>query len=130
MHVTTINELLETANASVPRITPAEARVRLSQESALLVDVRDAPEIAATGLIPGTIHVPRGMIEFRADPASPHHDARFAKDRPTILYCASGGRSALAARTLQDMGFRAVFNLGGLGQWTAAAGETEPLVQP
>ncbi|WP_210529479.1 rhodanese-like domain-containing protein [Rubellimicrobium arenae] len=113
--------LLADAAAAVPRIDATEAR-RLQAEGALLLDVRDAPERAASGSVPGSIHVSRGMLEFRADPESAYFDGRFDKGRAVVLYCASGGRSALAGKTLKDMGYAQVFNLGGFKDW-AAAGE-------
>ena len=88
-------------------------------------DVRDAPELEAAGKVPGAVHVSRGMLEFRADPASPYHDARFAADRPVLVYCASGGRSALAGKVLQDMGFTQVFNLGPFKDWAEGGGAVE-----
>ncbi len=96
--VTTVKQLMEAANAAVPRITPAEAREMMSQNNVLVVDVRDAPEIEQTGKVAGAINVSRGMLEFRADPESPYYDKRFDQTKPVILYCASGGRSALGGR--------------------------------
>jgi rhodanese-related sulfurtransferase len=75
--------------------------------------VRDANELADRGKLAGALNVSRGMIEFRADPDLPYHNAEFRKDRPVILYCASGGRSALSAKALKDMGYERVYNLGG-----------------
>ena len=94
-------------------------------KGALLLDVRDAPELAAIGRAVGSHHIPRGMLEFRADPASPSHDAALQTDRPVILHCASGGRSALAGKLLQDMGYTQVFNLGGFKDWQDAGGAVE-----
>lgn len=96
--VTTVKQLMEAANAAVPRITPAEAREMMSQNNVLVVDVRDAPEIEQTGKVAGAINVSLGMLEFRADPESPYYDKRFDQTKPVILYCASGGRSALGGR--------------------------------
>ena len=89
---TTVKDMLAAANAAVPKITPDEARALLTQGKALVVDVRDAPAVEKTGKIAGAVHVSRGMLEFRADPASPYHDKTFSKDRTVIVYCASGGR--------------------------------------
>lgn len=114
-------DLLDAANAAVPRVTPEEAR-RLQAEGALMLDVRDGTEVAAHGRVPGAHHVSRGMLEFRADPASPYYDPEFRADRPVVLYCMSGGRSALAGKLLQDMGYADVRNLGGFKDY-AAAGE-------
>ena len=108
-----VKDMLASANASVPRVTPDEARRLISEEGALLVDVRDAPELSQAGKLKDAVNVSRGMLEFRADGASPYHNPEFRTDRPVILYCASGGRSALSAQTLQQMGYRRVYNLGG-----------------
>ena len=97
---TNVKQMLEAANAAVPRITPAQAREMIAKDNTLVVDVRDAPEVAASGKVAGAVHVSRGMLEFRADPESPYHDKNFAKDKTVILYCASGGRSALSGKAL------------------------------
>ena len=123
---TSVKQLLAAANGAVPRITPEEARKLIAKEDALLVDVRDGTEVANTGKIKGAVNVSRGMIEFRADDETPYHDAAFRKDRPVILYCASGGRSALAGKVLQEMGYERVHNLGGFKEATEAGLETEP----
>ena len=77
--------MMETANAAVPRITPAQAREMIANGNTLVVDVRDAPEIEKSGKVAGALHVSRGMLEFRADPDSPYHDKNFAKDKTVIL---------------------------------------------
>ena len=120
----TVKDMMEAANASVPRIGIDEAQ-RLIAEGALVVDVRDAPEVEVSGKVAGARHVSRGMLEFRADPETPYHDPDFRKDRPVILYCASGGRSALAGKVLQDMGYEQVFNLGPFKGWAEAGGAVE-----
>jgi rhodanese-related sulfurtransferase len=121
-----VKELMARANAAVPKIAPDEARRLIAEGNALVVDVRDSAEIAASGRLRGAIAVSRGMIEFRADPAMPSHDKAFAKNRPVILYCASGGRSALAGKVLKDFGYAEVYNLGAFKDWAAAGGEVEP----
>lgn len=122
---TTIQELLAAANAAVPKIGREDALRMIQESNALLVDVRDAPEIAANGKIQGALHVPRGMLEFRIDPASPYHDKSFAMDRPVILYCASGGRAALSGKVLKDFGYRSVHNLGAFKDWLAGGGAVD-----
>ena len=109
---TSVKELLAEAHAAVPKISAAEAKRLIEEEDALLVDVRDAAEVAKSGKLQGAVNVSRGMIEFRADDATPYHDPQFRKDRPVCLYCASGGRSALAGKALKDMGYERVHNLG------------------
>jgi rhodanese-related sulfurtransferase len=119
---TTVKQLLDAANAAVPRINPAQARDMMNKGDALLVDVRDTSEIEKSGKIAGALAVSRGMLEFRADPESPYHDKSFAKDKPVILYCASGGRSALGGKVLKDMGYERVYNLGAFKDWIESGG--------
>ena len=120
-----VKTMLETANAAVPRIDPAQARDMMAKGNVLVIDVRDTPELEQSDRIAGAIHVSRGMLEFRADPDSPYHDKNFNRQRSLILYCASGGRSALGAKTLKDMGYERVYNLGALKDWVAAGGPLE-----
>ena len=121
---TTVKQMLEDANAAVPRIGPDKAR-ELIAKGALVVDVRDAPEVEKSGKVAGALHVSRGMLEFRADPDSPYHDKKFSKDRPVILYCASGGRSALGGKVLKDLGYGEVYNLGAFKDWADGGGSIE-----
>lgn len=109
---TSVKDMLSSANEAVPKITPDEARQLIDEEDALLVDVRDAPELAQTGKLRNAVNVSRGMLEFRADDATPYHNDEFQRDRPVILYCASGGRSALSGKVLQELGYAKVYNLG------------------
>jgi rhodanese-related sulfurtransferase len=122
--MTNLKQMMDEANAAVARISPAEAQ-RLIAEGALVVDVRDAPEVQASGKVAGALNVSRGMLEFRADPASPYHNPAFASDKPVILYCASGGRSALSGKTLKDMGYSRVYNLGAFKDWKESGGAVE-----
>jgi rhodanese-related sulfurtransferase len=125
-----VKQMLEAANAAVPKITPAQAKEMIAKGNALVLDVRDAPEVEKSGKVHGALNVSRGMLEFRADPDSPYHDKAFAKDKVVILYCASGGRSALAGKLLQDMGYGNVYNVGGFKDWVDAGGSIEkPAVQ-
>lgn len=117
---TSVKQMLEAANAAVPKITSDEAAEMIKNGNTLVVDVRDAPEVAASGKIAGAVHVSRGMLEFRADPELPSHDKAFDRNKTVILYCASGGRSALAGKLLKDMGYEKVYSLGGFKDWTGA----------
>jgi rhodanese-related sulfurtransferase len=121
---TSVKQLLAQANEAVPRVEANEVR-RLVGEGALLVDVRDGSEVAQTGKIRGAVNVSRGLIEFRADADHPYHDPGFRRERPIILYCASGGRSALAGKTLQEMGYERVYNLGAFKDAAEAGLSTE-----
>jgi rhodanese-related sulfurtransferase len=113
----TVKQMLEAANAAVPKISSEQATAMIKTGNTLVLDVRDAPEVAASGKIAGAVNVSRGMLEFRADPESPYHDKAFDKSKNVILYCASGGRSALAGKLLQDMGYEKVYNVGGFKDW-------------
>ena len=124
--VLSVKQLMSDANAAVPKVGVDEARKLVTEEDALLVDVRDGTELAKTGKLKGATHVSRGMIEFRADASTPSHDPQFRTDRPIILYCASGGRSALAGKVLKDMGYTRVHNLGGFKDAADSGFETEP----
>ena len=128
--VTTVRQLLEAANAAVPRITPAEAREMMAKGGTLVLDVRDAPELEQSGKVAGALHVSRGMLEFRADPDSPYHDKNFARDKNVIVYCASGGRSALSGKLLKDMGYTHVYNLGAFKDWAESGGAVEKPAKP
>ncbi len=121
----TYKEMLEAAHAVVPKVTAADAASLVATSGALIVDVRDGTEIAASGKAKGAVAVPRGSLESRADPESPNHNPAFRKDRTVILYCAGGGRAALAGKTLRDMGFNDVRNLGGFKDWVAGGGAVE-----
>ena len=127
---TGIKELLAAANAAVPRITPAEAQRMIASGGAIVVDVRDAPEVEKSGKVAGALHVSRGMLEFRADPDSPYHDKHFSRDRPVIVYCASGGRSALSGKALKDLGFAEVYNLGAFNDWVSNGGDIDRPIEP
>jgi rhodanese-related sulfurtransferase len=122
---TSVKEMLAAANAAVPRIGRGEAAALMAGGDVLVVDVRDAPELLANGKVAGAVHVSRGMLEFRADPESPYHDEAFNRDRTVILYCASGGRSALAGKALQDLGYVDVHNLGAFKDWAEGGGAVE-----
>ena len=122
---TTYKDMLAAAHAAVPAISAAEAAALVVKGGALIVDVRDGTEVAATGKIKGAVAIPRGSLESRADPDSPTHLAAMRKDRPIILHCAGGGRAALAGKTLVDLGYTDVRNLGGFKDWIAYGGPVE-----
>ncbi|MGZ5899346.1 MAG: rhodanese-like domain-containing protein [Reyranella sp.] len=121
----TVQAMLAEAEAAVPRISPDEAKGLVGRPDVLFLDVREPPEVAASGKVRGAVAVPRGLVEFRADPASPMHDAAFDRAKTVVTYCASGGRAALVGKTLKDMGYANVRNLGGFKGWLDAGGEIE-----
>jgi len=119
---TSVNQLIADANSVVPRISPADAKAMIAKGNVLVVDVRDAPEVEKSGKVAGAMNVSRGMLEFRADPESPYHDTGFDKTKTVIVYCASGGRSALSGKVLKDMGYADVYNLGAFKDWVESGG--------
>ena len=122
---TSLKTLLAEATASVPKISPQDAAALIAGGDVLVVDVRDGIEVQTTGKLQGAKHVPRGMLEFRADPESPYHDPAFNPDKTVLVYCASGGRSALAGKTLQDLGYKDVRNLGSFKEWAESGGAVD-----
>jgi rhodanese-related sulfurtransferase len=121
----TVKDMVAAARAAVPAIAPQEAAALAQSGQALIVDVRDGTEVQASGKVKGALHVSRGLLEFKADPESPMYDPKLQKDKTIILYCASGGRSALAGKTLKDMGYGDVRNLGGFQDWLGSGGAVE-----
>ena len=121
---TTVKEMLAAANAAVPRISAQEAKALHAKGEAVFIDLREPAELAASGTIPGALPIPRGLLEFRADPESPDPNPAFQKP-VVITYCASGGRAALAGKLLQDLGYKDVRNLGGFKDWVEAGGEVQ-----
>ena len=120
-----LKQMMDAANAVVPRVTPGEAREMIANGNALVLDVRDGTEVASTGKIAGAVHVSRGLLEFRADPELPSHDKNFSNDKTILVYCASGGRSALSGKLLKDMGYDHVYNLGSFKDWVDSGGAVE-----
>jgi rhodanese-related sulfurtransferase len=115
--------LLAEADAEVEAISAAEAMALMGHEDVLVVDLRDVRELKREGYIPGSVHAPRGMLEFWVDPESPYHKEIFASGKRMVLHCAAGWRSALAAKTLQDMGLENVCHMaGGFDAWKEAGG--------
>ena len=120
-----VKELLAEANAAVRKLSPAEAAEKIKAGNVLIVDVRDPSEVQQSGKIQGAVNVSRGMLEFRADPETPYHNAAFQRDKTVLVYCASGGRSALSGKRLKDMGYNTVYNIGGFKELTDAGLPTE-----
>ena len=119
--------LLAEANAVIEVISVQDLPYLLDDPDVVLLDVRDAAERLEDGHIPGSVHASRGLLEFHADPESPVHNPVLRPDRQYVLYCGTGGRSALAAKTLSDMGFASVYSLaGGAAAWKAAGNRMEP----
>ena len=117
--------MLGKANAEIDTVSAEKAREYVGDENILFVDVRETQEVENSGGLPGSVHVPRGLLEFIADPESPMHKSELSSGRQLVLYCASGGRSALAAKTLQDMGLPNICHIaGGFTAWVDIGGPT------
>jgi rhodanese-related sulfurtransferase len=120
----TVVELVTRAKSEVENLTPGQV-AQEAAEGAVLIDLREPAEVESVGMIEGAIHAPRGMLEFYADPNSPYHKDEFDSTRRTILYCASGGRSALGSVALAEMGYTDVAHLdGGIKAWVADGRDT------
>jgi len=118
----TVKTLVAEAKEQTNSINPANAHDRQQAGDAILIDIRDIRELQRDGCIEGAFHAPRGMLEFWADPDSPYYKEVFATKSELILFCASSWRSALAAKTLQDMGFTNIRDMeGGFTAWKTAS---------
>ena len=118
---TGFKQLLAQANAVIESVSVQDLPYLQDDPDVVVVDVRDAQECQKNGVIPGSIHASRGMLEFHADPDCPAHLPALDPAKRIVLYCGTGGRSALAAKTLQDMGYTEVLSLaGGYAAWRAA----------
>ena len=119
----TSKDIVSEAMAIVPAISAEEALTLAGSLDHIFVDLRDGTEQAKTGVISGAVASSRGMMEFHIDPESPAHKPEFNQDKTFVLYCASGGRSALAVKVAMEMGLSPVVNLaGGVGAWKKAGG--------
>lgn len=123
---TTAAGLVASAKAEIENLSVEQVAKEIETGDAVLVDLREAEELSPGGRLPGAIHIPRGMLEFRADPTSPYHDESLDPSSRTVLYCASGGRSALGAAALRQLGYTDVAHLdGGFKTWVEAGKATE-----
>ncbi|HEY7200328.1 MAG TPA: rhodanese-like domain-containing protein [Candidatus Dormibacteraeota bacterium] len=127
----TYRDMIEDAKSRVRVVSKEELERELASGEAVVVDIRDARERWDLGAIPGARHVPRGMLEFWADPTSPYHKSFMDPNRRTILHCAGGLRSALAADTLMKLGYQDVAHLEiGLDGWRDEGGAVEQVPVP
>ena len=118
-------DYLAEANAIVPKIETPAGIAKHGQSGVVFVDVRDSAAIQESGTIAGALRIPRGFIEFAADQATQFHNPQMDKDAEIILVCGAGGQAALAGRTLVEMGFKHVSNVGGFGAWKDEGGPVE-----
>lgn len=116
---------MEEADAVVPRMDAETAVQKHGADGAVFVDVRDSGSIAQTGTIAGALRIPRGMMEFTADEGTPFYNDVLKKDADLYLVCGAGGQAALAGKTLHEMGYTSVTNIGGFSAWKEAGGPTE-----
>ena len=121
----TVKSMVDEATAAITTYSVEEARDLHGREDVMFIDIRDVRELEREGVIPGAFHAPRGMLEFWACPESPYHKKEFDQDKHLVLFCAAGWRSALATKTLQDMGLKPVAHIdGGFSAWKAAGAPT------
>ena len=118
-------DYLEEANQAVTRISSTEGIDKHKQGGGVFIDVRDSADIAKSGTIEGALRIPRGFIEFAADAEMPFHNAALNKGADIYLVCGLGGQAALAGKTLKEMGYGSVTNVGGIGDWKEAGGPME-----
>ena len=122
-----VDDLVAAAEREVETLRAADAVKLHGRPDVVLIDIRDIRELNREGRVPGAFHCPRGLLEFWVDPQSQYHKPVFAQDKRFVFFCAGGLRSALAAKTAQDMGLRPVAHiLGGFKGWKEAGGPTEP----
>jgi rhodanese-related sulfurtransferase len=125
--------LLAEANAAITTLSVADAVKLVGSDQTVFIDLRDPRELEREGKLPGAFHCPRGMLEFWIDPESPYAKQMFQQDKTFVFFCAGGWRSALAAKTAQDMGLKPVAHIeGGFGAWKTAGApvEAEPATKP
>jgi rhodanese-related sulfurtransferase len=126
-----VKALVAEAEAQVRTLSVPEALAAHGRDDVLFVDLRDVRELWREGTIPGAFHAPRGMLEFWVDPESPYHKQVFASGKRFVFFCQSGWRSALAAKTVQDMGLEDVAHVhGGFAAWKASGGPVEAKSPP
>ena len=118
MESKTATDLVKEAKHKIEGLSPEQVSNELLNENTILIDIRESEELKQNGKIQGSVHAPRGMLEFYADETLPYYKTEFNKNNRLILHCASGGRSALATATLQEMGFKNIAHLdGGIKAW-------------
>ena len=128
MQTKSLEELLIEANDLVKRLSYDESVDLISNTQTVIIDVREESEVYNLGLIKNAVHIPRGLIEFKLSPNSPNNPVLINDDTNILVYCAGGYRSALAAKSLIDLGFSNVYNLGGFQEWVESGGDIQPNV--
>ena len=125
MQTKTLEELLIEANELVKRLSYNESLELINNTQTVIIDVREESEVYNLGLIKNAVHIPRGLIEFKLSPNSQNNPVLINDNTNILVYCAGGYRSALAAKTLLDLGFKNVYNLGGFNEWVESGGEIQ-----
>ena len=128
MQTKTLEKLLIEANDLVERLSFEESINLIKNSKVVIIDVREESEVYNLGLVKNAIHIPRGLLEFKLSPNSPNNPVLIDDETNILVYCAGGYRSALAAKTLLDLGFKNVYNLGGFQEWIESGGEIQPNV--
>ena len=128
MQTKTLEALLIEANELVKRLSYDESVDLINNTQTVIIDVREESEVYNLGVIKNAINIPRGLIEFKLSPNSPNNPVLIKDDTNILVYCAGGYRSALAAKSLLDLGFKNVYNLGGFQEWVESGGEIQPNV--
>ena len=122
----TSKDYLSEANSLVEKISVSDGIMKHEGGDSLFIDVRDSADIHSTGTIANCLRIPRGMIEFIADDTSPLHNEKLSKDQEIVLVCGAGGMAALTGKTLIEMGYTKIRNVGAIGEWINGGGPTEP----
>ena len=125
MQTKTLESLLENANKEVKRLSFEESLSIINESNTIIIDVREESEVNNLGIIKNAIHIPRGLLEFTLVPNSSNNPVKIDDNTNILVYCAGGYRSALAAKTLKDLGFKNVYNLGGYNEWVENGGEIQ-----
>ena len=120
-----LNTLLKEANDIVKRLSYEESNLLIEKHKTVIIDVREESEVYSQGIIKNAIHIPRGLIEFQLKPDSDKNPVSIDSETNILVYCAGGYRSALAAKSLIDLGFKNVYNLGGFQEWVESGGEIQ-----
>jgi rhodanese-related sulfurtransferase len=128
MQTKTLEALLIEANDLIKRLSYEESVDLINNTQTVIIDVREESEVYNLGLIKNAVHIPRGLLEFKLSPNSPNNPVFISDDTNILVYCAGGHRSALAAKSLLDLGFKNVYNLGGFQEWVESGGEIQPNV--
>ena len=128
MQTKTLEALLIEANELVKRLSYDESLELINNTQTVIIDVREESEVFNLGLIKNAVHIPRGLIEFKLSPNSQNNPVLIDDNTNILVYCAGGYRSALAAKSLLDLGFKNVYNLGGFQEWVESGGEIQPNV--